>query len=60
MKMQAEFYPTASLVNREDDVGVEALRRSKQSYHPDEYWEKAYCKEQLDAVIRPCDAASKA
>lgn len=60
MKMQAEFYPTASLVNREDDVGVEALRRSKQSYHPDEYWEKAYCKEQLNKVIRPCDAASKA
>lgn len=33
-------YPFAVWINREDDMGLESLRRSKESYHPDHMVEK--------------------
>ncbi len=36
----AERYPDIRYLNREDDMGVEALRKSKESYHPSLYIRK--------------------
>ena len=30
-----EIYPQVKYLNREDDMGLESLRRSKLSYHPE-------------------------
>lgn len=35
-----EKYPNLCYINREDDMGLPGLRRSKESYHPDEMVEK--------------------
>jgi len=38
-------FPTAKLINREDDVGLESLRKSKQSYFPIEFARKYLVKQ---------------
>ena len=35
-----ERHPEVQWINREDDMGLESLRQSKESYHPDAMVEK--------------------
>ena len=37
-QMLQYFYPSVHFVNREDDMGLDSLRQSKESYYPCDYW----------------------
>ena len=39
-RMVAEKYPEVKFLNREDDMGLEGLRKAKSSYHPTIYLRK--------------------
>lgn len=40
VRLIRERYPEIRWINREDDMGLDSLRRSKESYHPDHMVEK--------------------
>lgn len=40
VKLIRQKYPSVLWINREDDMGLESLRQSKESYHPDRMVEK--------------------
>lgn len=40
VRLVRERYPSVQWINREDDMGLESLRQSKESYHPDRMVEK--------------------
>ena len=40
VRLIQDKYPSVRWINREDDMGIESLRRSKESYHPDGMVEK--------------------
>ena len=44
-RMIAEKYPEVQFLNREDDMGLEGLRRAKESYIPDLLLEKLLAEE---------------
>lgn len=40
VRLVRETYPDVQWINREDDMGLESLRQSKESYHPDRLVDK--------------------
>lgn len=44
-RLLRDRYPDVRLLNREDDMGIEGLRKAKESYHPDLLLEKLLAEE---------------